>query len=91
MRRIVKTDNRIWNGNETVIWRLNLPPPQGGKEEGVTMSNMSYCRFQNTVGDLVDCHQNMDDEDLSYEEKRARKRLIAICRDIVNDYGDEIE
>lgn len=53
------------------------------------MGNMSYCRFQNTVNDLQDCYDNMDDEDkLSEEEQRARKRLIKMCRDIADDYGD---
>ena len=43
------------------------------------MSNMSYCRFQNTVNDLDDCADNMSDRaDLSDEEARARKRLIKI-------------
>jgi len=55
------------------------------------MSNMSYCRFQNTVLDLRDCQENMDDGDLSPEEKRARKRLIKICCQIASDYSDEID
>ncbi len=53
------------------------------------MGNMSYCRFQNTVGDLEDCYDNFDDDDLSEEEERARKRLLKICQNIVNDYGEE--
>lgn len=56
------------------------------------MSNMSYCRFRNTLGDLKDCYEHMDaDIDrLSEEEKSARKRLIEICADIAMDYGNEI-
>ena len=62
------------------------------------MSNMSYCRFQNTAPDLQDCMQNMDeidqhDPDLSDNNKselRARKRLIEYCVDIAVDYGHEI-
>lgn len=54
------------------------------------MSNMSYCRFQNTLNDLQDCHQNMDDGELSKEEKRARKELIELCCSIIDDYGHEI-
>ena len=42
------------------------------------MANMSYCRFQNTVGDLRDCAEHIHDDDLSEDEQRARKRLIAI-------------
>ena len=65
--------------------------PRTQKEE--TMSNMSYCRFQNTVGDLNDCHENMDDDDddLGRDEKRARSRLIRICVKIADDYRYELE
>ncbi len=52
------------------------------------MANMSYCRFQNTLEDLKDCRQNMD-EAMSDEEKRARKRLIALCAEIAELYGRE--
>ena len=48
------------------------------------MSNMSYCRFQNTQGDLHDCYEAMcGEDDLSPEEETARKRLIKTCQDIV--------
>jgi hypothetical protein len=58
------------------------------------MSNMSYCRFRNTLSDLQDCNDHLDDVneatcDMSEEEKRARKRLIALCKLIAGDYGDE--
>jgi hypothetical protein len=56
------------------------------------MGNMSYCRFQNTVIDLDDCYDNIDDTDnMSDEELRARKKLIKICCDIALDFGDEID
>ena len=48
------------------------------------MSNMSYCRFQNTLRDLRDCYENMDEE-LSDEENRARKQLIILCETIVEN------
>lgn len=51
------------------------------------MSNMSYCRFVNTVADLDDCYENMDDADLGDMETKARKRLIDLCIDIACDYG----
>lgn len=51
--------------------------------------NMSYCRFQNTLQDLRDCQENMDDHDLSDDERRARKELIDVCWRIAQDYGDE--
>ena len=48
--------------------------------------NMSYCRFQNTLQDLKDCYYNIEDlEDMSDEEKRARKQLIELCCDIAED------
>lgn len=53
------------------------------------MSNMSYCRFENTASDLADCEKRMD-EDLNESEKRARIRLIRTCIRISNDYGHEI-
>lgn len=55
------------------------------------MANMSYCRFQNTVGDLRDCADSMDDLELSYEEARARYRLIKICVEIASDWAHELE
>ena len=51
------------------------------------MGNMIYCRFENTLHDLRDCYENMDaEEDLSETEKKARERLIKLCKDIVEDY-----
>ena len=56
------------------------------------MSNMSYCRFRNTYGDLRVCYSNWDtlDED-DEEEQEARAKLLELCRDIVNDYCEEEE
>ena len=57
------------------------------------MLNMSYCRFQNTVGDLEDCYDHIDlnENDLSQDEEDARERLIEICVDIALEYGDQID
>jgi len=55
------------------------------------MANMSYCRFQNTLQDLRDCYENMDDTDLSDEEKRARRTLLKLCDQIVGDHVVEGE
>jgi len=46
------------------------------------MSNMAYCRFQNTLEDLRDCNEHIL-VDLSSEEDRARECLISECMDIV--------
>lgn len=53
------------------------------------MSNMSYCRFRNTLKDLRDVADNMesvDDDDT--EELQAREALIEICQDIADNYGE---
>jgi len=50
------------------------------------MANMGHCRFQNTVQDLEDCREHLDD-DLGGEEHRARQRLVDLCNDIVAAYN----
>jgi len=52
------------------------------------MGNMSYCRFENTLRDLQDCYDHMDEE-LSPNEEKCKEKLIEICQLIVNDYGEE--
>jgi hypothetical protein len=56
------------------------------------MSNMSYCRFQNTLSDLEDCFENMGDnvEKLSISEARCRKQIIELAKDIIDDFGHEV-
>ena len=57
------------------------------------MSNMSYCRFENTFKDLSECYENIDidaTEDLSDSETKYREHLISLCVDIAIDYGFEI-
>jgi len=53
------------------------------------MSNMSYCRFRNTLNDLKDCEDHMDDKDISSDEKAARAALIILCYDIYKDWFEE--
>jgi hypothetical protein len=48
--------------------------------------NMSYVRFQNTLEDLKDCYNYI--EDISYmsaDELQARKKLIELCQEIAQD------
>jgi len=55
------------------------------------MSNMSYCRFYNTLQDLRDCDGHLFNE-LGEDEARAREKLIALCHDIAKQVPlDEIE
>ena len=52
------------------------------------MSNMSYCRFENTLNDLRDCEEHLDDDDLSKSEKEYRDRLLKLCKRITNENMD---
>jgi hypothetical protein len=62
------------------------------------MSNMSYCRFQNTRMDLQDCVEVLRGEDsyypniskLSHEEKRALEGLIELAKELV-EYDENRE
>jgi hypothetical protein len=55
------------------------------------MSNMSYCRFHNTLQDLRDCNEHLFDDDLSEEEEKERERLIRLCREIANSVDEDDE
>lgn len=58
------------------------------------MSNMSYCRFENTYRDLYDCKEALDDgagkdEEMDTEHERPKMlALIALCKEISEEYGD---
>lgn len=54
------------------------------------MSNMSYCRFQNTLSDLSDCHHSLINEhktinDLSKDEARAFREMYELMEDFISD------
>ena len=60
------------------------------------MSNMSYCRFENTVGDLKDCIEAIHDweeecKDLNSYEMRALKDLLEQAREIVELEDDILD
>lgn len=59
------------------------------------MANMSYCRFHNTLSDLHDCQNALEDyidndENVitSDEERRCAKRLIELCREIADRFEE---
>lgn len=55
------------------------------------MSNMSYCRFQNTALDLYDCVDFLrsdDPEEMSIEEQKAFARIIKLAKEIAENYSD---
>ena len=42
--------------------------------------NMGYCRYQNTVEDMLDAIDNLSEvDDLSEEEVVARNKFIRMC------------
>ena len=53
------------------------------------MANMSYCRFQNTLQDLKDCWDHVDDEDLSFDEMKAKNKLILVCSSIAHYFEED--
>jgi endonuclease III len=61
------------------------------------MGNMSYCRFENTLEDLRDCKDALDEGALnnvmgvSGFEREAMRNLIALCQDIADEYGEDTE
>lgn len=56
------------------------------------MGNMSYCRFQNTLPDLRDCYEALDDFDgLSEDERKAAVRLVKLAAKIADEFGDVAE
>ena len=57
------------------------------------MPNMSYCRFENTVNDMQDCLNAIEDRetsDLSDNEVEALQHFLELGKVIV-DYEDDIE
>lgn len=53
------------------------------------MPNMSYCRFENTYRDLVDCLDNINGP-LSEREHRYRERLVELCQGIIDEYDENL-
>jgi hypothetical protein len=50
------------------------------------MSDMSYCRFENTLKDLKECLVAiLNNEKLSESEKNAKEQLVQVCLKIVSD------
>lgn len=55
---------------------------------GGIMSNMSHCRFENTLADLVDCQEHLDDplKNMTEEEQTSRQMLINLCKEIADEW-----
>jgi hypothetical protein len=52
------------------------------------MSNMSYCRFENTLNDLRECYDALCNGE-GEGEPEAREQLINLCRSITEEFGEE--
>ena len=63
------------------------------------MGNMSYCRFENTYRYLQDCYDALSEagsikeveETANQYEKKYIRKLVELCKDIVDYFGDENE
>ena len=53
---------------------------------------MSYCRFENTYNDLLDCYDELsnsiDLNDINESEREYIPMLIELCRSIEQEFGD---
>ena len=54
------------------------------------MPNMGYVAFENTLEDLQDCYNRMEN-DLSEREQKYKNRLIKLCKKIATEYDCEKE
>ena len=58
------------------------------------MSNMSYCRFENTTMDVQDCINATNGgeiNDLSRSEQQAFVELVMQCKEIAEQFEDQDE
>ena len=46
--------------------------------------NMSYCRFENTYNDLIDCIENMSKQSENDRDERYRERLLLLMKSIID-------
>ena len=49
------------------------------------MANMSYCRFENTYNDLLDCFENIWNEAENMRDERYRVRMIRFLKEQLNE------
>ena len=58
------------------------------------MGNMTYCRFENTLQELQDCKEALDEGalndvmNMSGSEREAMFNLIELCQEISDEYGE---
>ena len=62
------------------------------------MSNMSYCRFENTANDMEDCIEALEESGWNLDEMienasspyeaRAMQKFVDLCRDVADGFED---
>ena len=52
------------------------------------MANMSYCRFENTYNDLLDCLENIESEAGNERDERYRIRMIRLLHENMDFFED---
>lgn len=52
------------------------------------MSNMSYCRMENTYHDLRDVYDNWSEAD-SESELKYRQKILEMCQKIINTFEED--
>jgi ppGpp synthetase/RelA/SpoT-type nucleotidyltranferase len=55
------------------------------------MANMSYCRFENTYHDLIDCFDNIWTEAGNERDERHRKNMIRFLKERIDEIEDLYE
>lgn len=53
------------------------------------MSNMSYCRFSNTVSDMQDCVDEWNEGVANKDEAHARKEMVELAERILELYQQD--
>lgn len=58
------------------------------------MSNMSYCRWENTYEDLLDCIESIGEvetKELSKTEQKFKEKVLELCYENANLYEEMID
>lgn len=62
------------------------------------MANMSYCRFENTLSDLEDCFEALQNGEIesTSEKKKAKRMLLRMAEflldnDILDEFPEDYE
>ena len=54
------------------------------------MGNMSYCRFENTMNDLMDCINNIQREAENSTDEHYRQEMIALFMEVAEEFEGDI-